>query len=102
LTTDGLEVEARDGRLRIIREGRVKKFVPEVEQVSFSGRVAREAGRRVIIVTERAVFRLGPEGVELIEVAPGIDLHRDVLEQMRFRPIVREVKPMRIAWEGRG
>jgi acyl CoA:acetate/3-ketoacid CoA transferase len=38
----------------------------------------------------------------LIEVAPGIDLHRDVLEQMRFRPIVREVKPMRIAWEGRG
>jgi propionate CoA-transferase len=102
LTTDGLEVEARDGRLRIIREGRVKKFVPDVEQVSFSGRVAREAGRRVIIVTERAVFRLGPEGVELIEVAPGIDLHRDVLEQMRFRPIVREVKPMRIAWEGRG
>lgn len=102
LTTDGLEVEARDGRLRIIREGRVKKFVPEVEQVSFSGRVAREAGRQVIIVTERAVFRLGPEGVELTEVAPGIDLDRDVLDQMRFRPIVREVKPMRIALEGRG
>lgn len=102
LTTDGLEVEARDGRLRIIREGRVKKFVPEVEQVSFSGRVARQAGRQVIIVTERAVFRLGPEGVELTEVAPGIDLDRDVLDQMRFRPIVREVKPMRIALEGRG
>lgn len=102
LTTDGLEVEARDGRLRIIREGRVKKFVPEVEQVSFSGRVAREAGRQVIIVTERAVFRLGPEGVELTEVAPGIDLDRDVLDQMRFLPIVREVKPMRIALEGRG
>ncbi len=101
LTTDGLEVEARDGRLRIIREGRVKKFVPEVEQVSFSGRVAREAGRQVIIVTERAVFRLGPEGVELTEVAPGIDLDRDVLDQMRFLPIVREVKPMRIALEGR-
>lgn len=99
LTTDGLEVEFRDGRLRIVQEGRIRKFVPQVDQVSFSGPLARAAGRDVLIVTERAVFRLLPEGLALIEVAAGIDPQREVIDQMGFKPIVRELAPMRIGWE---
>jgi propionate CoA-transferase len=96
LTTDGLEVEYRDGTLRILREGRVAKFVNEVQQVSFSGPIARQSGREVLFVTERAVFRLCPEGIELIEIAPGIDLQRDVLDQMGFTPILRNITAMTI------
>ena len=96
LTTDGLEVEYRDGRLRIVREGRVAKFVPDVDQVSFSGPLARAAARDVLIVTERAVFRLQSAGVELIEVAPGIDIQTQVVDVMRFVPIIRDVGVMPI------
>lgn len=95
-TTDGLEIAYEDGKVRIVREGRVAKFVSEVQQISFSGPVARQADRDVIFVTERAVFRLQREGVELIEVAPGIDVQRDVVERMEFQPIIRSVKPMPI------
>jgi propionate CoA-transferase len=93
-TTDGLEVAVEAGRLRIVREGLIAKFVRQVEQVSFSGTVAREGGRDVLIVTERAVFRLQSEGWELIELAPGIDLQRDVLDRMEFAPLIRDVRPM--------
>ncbi len=93
-TTDGLEVAAENGRLRIVREGRIAKFVRQVEQVSFSGKGARTAGRDVLFVTERAVFRLQPSGVELIELAPGLDLQRDLLDHMEFVPLIREVRPM--------
>ena len=96
LTTDGLEVAIENGVLRIVREGRVAKFVKHVEQVSFAGQVARDARRDVLFVTERAVFRLQPDGVELIEVAPGIDLQRDILDQMEFRPLMRTVAVMKI------
>lgn len=94
LTSDGLEVEVARGRLRIVREGRVRKFVAEVAQLSYAADVARRKGQEALYVTERAVFRLADEGLELIEVAPGIDLERDVLDQMEFRPIVREPRPM--------
>lgn len=93
-TTDGLEVAADHGRLKIIREGRIAKFVRQVEQVSFSGEIARTTGRDILFVTERAVFRLQPKGLELVEVASGIDLQRDVLDRMEFLPIIRDVKPM--------
>ncbi len=96
LTTDGLEVAIENGGLRIVREGRVAKFVKQVEQVSFAGQVARDARRDVLFVTERAVFRLQPDGVELIEVAPGIDLQRDILDQMEFRPLIRSIAVMKI------
>lgn len=94
LTSDGLEVEVSQGQLRIVREGRVRKFVGEVAQLSYAADVARRKGQEALFVTERAVFRLVDEGLELIEVAPGIDLERDILGQMDFRPVVREPRPM--------
>jgi propionate CoA-transferase len=96
LTTDGLEVAIENGAVRIVREGRVAKFVKQVEQVSFAGHVARDARRDVLFVTERAVFRLQQDGVELIEVAPGIDLQRDILDQMEFHPLMRSIAVMKI------
>ena len=98
-TTGGLEVEFDAGMLRIVKEGRIAKFVNEVEQISFSGPVARSAKHDVLFVTERAVFRLQPDGLELIEIAPGIDLQRDVLDRMEFKPIIREVQEMNIRQE---
>lgn len=92
LTADGLEIAIDNGRLRIVQEGRVRKFVSQVEQVSFSGPVARAHAKDVLVVTERAVFRLLAAGWELIEIAAGIELQRDVLDVMDFRPIMRDVK----------
>jgi propionate CoA-transferase len=92
--TGGLEVRAEGGALRILREGETRKFVSRVEQVSFSSSRAAADGRSVLYVTERAVFRLRAEGLELVEVAPGIDLERQVLALMEFKPIVREVRLM--------
>ncbi|MFO0580596.1 MAG: acyl CoA:acetate/3-ketoacid CoA transferase [Polyangia bacterium] len=94
LTTDGLELVAAGGRLAILREGNKRKFLPEVEQITFSGAFAARRGQEVLYVTERAVFRLGPDGVELIEYAPGLDLEADVLSQLGFRPIVRSPRRM--------
>ena len=74
-----------------MHEGRIAKFIKQVEQISFSGPVAREAGQDILFVTERAVFRLQPAGLELIEVAPGIDVQRDVVDRMEFTPIIRSV-----------
>jgi propionate CoA-transferase len=93
-TTGGLEVACADGRLRIVREGRVRKFAARVEQVSFSAAYSRRIGQEVLYVTERAVFRLTDDGLQLIEVAPGVDLDSDVLRLMPFRPLVRSLAPM--------
>jgi propionate CoA-transferase len=94
-TAEGLQAEVREGKLRILAEGRVGKFVRRVEQVTFSGDYARSRGQQVLYVTERAVFRLGRDGVELIEVAPGIDLERDIRGRMEFPlRIGRELKAM--------
>ncbi len=88
-TAGGLEVAIEDGRLRILREGATRKFVGAVEHKTFSGDIAVARGQPVLYVTERCVFRLTADGLELIEVAPGIDVARDILAQMDFAPVIR-------------
>ena len=95
-TAGGLKVAIEDGRVRIAAEGRQRKFVEAVEQVTFSGSLAAEKGQPVLYVTERCVFSLGTDGLHLVEVAPGIDVERDILGQMAFRPKVRALGEMRI------
>jgi propionate CoA-transferase len=84
-------IEVRDGRLRLAQltpGSHASKFVREVEHRTFSGDVARQRQQGVLYVTERCVFELGPDGLTLIEIAPGIDLQRDVLDGMDFRPLM--------------
>jgi propionate CoA-transferase len=94
-TAGGLRVACTDGRLRIVEEGRHAKFVNEVEQISYNGAFAREQGRTAVFVTERAVFHVADGCLQLSEIAPGIDLERDVLAHMAFRPqIAGELRAM--------
>ena len=84
LTTGGLDIRPEGAGMRVHREGRTAKFVPDVEQITFSGAVARERGQEILYLTERAVFRLGADRLILEEVAPGIDVRADVLERIGF------------------
>jgi propionate CoA-transferase len=83
-----LKIDIADAKLHITQEGTHKKFVPLVEHVTFSGEYAQEHGKKVLYVTERAVFCLGKEGLVLEEIAPGADLQRDILSLMDFKPII--------------
>jgi propionate CoA-transferase len=96
LTTGGLDIAPDgEGGLVLRRDGRTAKWVPKVQQITFNGRYARERGQEVMYVTDRSVFRLGETGIELIEVAPGIDLKRDVLERIGFEVMIASpVAPM--------
>jgi propionate CoA-transferase len=82
-------VSAGDGRLAILEEGTARKFIEAVEHVTFSGPFAVRRGQPALYVTERCVFALRPDGLELTEVAPGIDVQRDILDLMDFKPIMR-------------
>jgi propionate CoA-transferase len=84
----GTELEIAGGKLRIGKHGEVTKLVNKVEQITWSGPEGIKRGQQVVYVTERAVFRLTPKGLALSEVAPGIDVKRDVLDRMQFAPIV--------------
>lgn len=83
-TAGGLEAVPTEGRLQIRTEGRHRKFVDQVDQITFSAAEARRRGQRILYVTERAVFELGTDGLVLIEVAPGVDAQRDVLDALDF------------------
>jgi propionate CoA-transferase len=88
-TSGGLKVDIDGGQIRIAQEGANKKFVGDtVEHVTFSGKYAGKRGKKVFYITERCVFRLTREGVELIEIALGVDLQKDILEKMDFTPIM--------------
>ena len=93
-TAGGLKIAADGGQLRVIREGKSKKFIRRVEQITFSGEYTADVGQPVFYVTERCVFRRGPDGVELVEVAPEIDIERDILAHMEFQPLVRDPRLM--------
>jgi acyl CoA:acetate/3-ketoacid CoA transferase len=89
LTAGGIDLAIEHSRLKIRREGRVKKFVSDIEQVTFSGRMALKRGAKVTYVTERCVLELRAEGLTVIEIAPGVDLERDVMAQVEV--------PLRVA-----
>ncbi len=93
-TAGGLDVQIAYGKLKIMQEGRVRKFVKNVEQITFSGTYASQKSQPVIYVTERCVFQLTPGGLELIEVAPGIDIEKNILAHMDFKPIINKPHPM--------
>ncbi len=93
-TTGGLKVSVRDGKLKIDQEGKSKKFLRAVEQITFAGKVAAAMGSPVLYVTERCVFKLTPKGLDLTEVAPGIDMEKDILAHMDFVPGTDNARPM--------
>jgi propionate CoA-transferase len=78
-----------DNALHIEQDGKIAKCVERVDQLTFSGKHAAAKGQQVLYVTERCVFRLTPDGLELIEIAPGVDLERDILGRMDFKPLMR-------------
>lgn len=95
--------EIKDGKLHIIEDGEASKFVDHVEQITFSGEYANDVGKEILYVTDRAVFELTSEGLKLIEIAPGLDLEKDILSKMAFKPIIsKDLKTMdeRIFREG--
>ena len=90
LTAGGLKVAVQDGKLSILQEGRVKKFKKAIEQITFSSRFSEETDQNVLFVTERCVFRLLHQQLVLTEVAPGIDVARDILPYMETPPVIAE------------
>lgn len=94
-TAGKLEIETGNGELTIINDGHINKLIKEVQQITFSADIARRNHKPVLYITERAVFRLGATTLELIEIAPGVDLDRDILARMDFNPIIsRDLKTM--------
>jgi propionate CoA-transferase len=93
-TAGGLDLRVLDGHIQIRQEGSARKFCADVEQVTFSGKRATALRQSVLYVTERCVFRLGERGVELHEIAPGVDLERDILRLMDFEPIIASEQAM--------
>ena len=87
-TAGKLDVTVESGALKILNEGETVKFVSEVEHRTFSGEYAFKNGQTVLYITERCVFRLVEKGLELIEIAPGVDLDKDILSLMEFRPVI--------------
>lgn len=96
-SSGGLQTRIEDGKLFIDKEGKYSKFVETVGQVTFSGKRAGREGRSVLYVTERCVFALREDGLELTEIAPGVDLQKDILDLLPFKPVVYDPKHMPLA-----
>ena len=87
-TGKGLKVEFDENGLRIVEEGKIRKMVKAVQQISYNGKIAGDTGQNMVYVTERAVFKLTPEGPMLVEIAKGVDIQKDILDQMDFEPLI--------------
>lgn len=96
-TAGGLDAVVQDGKLLIKQEGSTSKFIDKVRQVTFSGKISSERNQSVLYVTERCVFELSESNLKLIEIAPGIDLHRDILAHMDFVPCCENIREMNAA-----
>jgi propionate CoA-transferase len=93
-TAGGLKISVSDNKLHIEQEGKTKKLVNQVEHMTFGGKYSADQDQYVRYITERCVFALRREGLELIEIAPGIDLEKDILALMDFKPIIKEPRLM--------
>ncbi len=89
-TAGGLKISINEGKLSINSEGKVIKFIENVEQKTFSGEIALKNNTPILYITERCVFELTKNGLQLIEIAPGIDIEKDILSKMEFKPVVNE------------
>lgn len=94
MTAGGLKEKIEDGKLVIVQEGKKVKFKKSVEQITFSAEFSKKHDQRVLFITERCVFQVTDEGLELSEVAPGIDIGKDILPYMEFTPIIPENVPL--------
>ncbi len=90
MAAKGVKLQTGDGQMRVLQQGTIKKLLSQVDQITFSGVEALKRGQTVLFLTERASFRLTDQGIELFEIAPGIDLQRDVLDQMDFVPLITQ------------
>jgi len=88
LTANGAEYEIKDGTIKVLKEGKVQKCVQANEHVTFSGQYAAKRGQEVVYVTERAVFKLINGKVTLVEIAPGMNVEKDVIAHMGFKPVI--------------
>jgi len=88
LKSGGLKVAIEDGKVKINKEGKFVKFIENIPEVTFNGKDAALQGKKVIYITERAIFQLTKEGIELVEIAPGIDMEKDIIAHMGFCPLI--------------
>ena len=88
LTAGGLKTDVGGGELKITQEGKFKKMVKKLPEVTFSAEGALRKGQEILYITERAVFKLEKDGLHLIEVAPGVDVEKDIVAQMEFKPVI--------------
>ena len=93
-TSGGLLLQVFDGMLQILNEGKIRKFTDKVDQITFSGQRAEASGQLVKYVTERAVFELKEGQIHLSEIAPGIDLEKQILSYMDFEPVIDKISVM--------
>ncbi len=93
-TTAGLKIAIEDGNVRIVQEGKIRKFIDTSDQITFCARFSDSNTQEVLYITERCVFKLIEGQLELVEVAPGIDIEKDILANMDFKPVVKNVTQM--------
>lgn len=86
--TKDVDIRLEDGKINIVKDSNVIKYVADVDQITFSGEYAKETGQEVLYITERAVFKITEQGLTLVEIAPGIDLEKDIFPLMAFKPAV--------------